>query len=111
MGKPNPQNLKPWPKGVSGNPKGKPPTKAVDEIFREFLAEIDKTPKGAMQERLRTLIEGQYYAAVKGSTPAAEFIMNRAHGKVKDKTEHSGNVAIDDNRKAVVNRILDRLKK
>jgi hypothetical protein len=88
----NEQNLKPWPKGVSGNPKGKPPTKAVDEIFREFLAEIDKTPKGAMQERLRTLIEGQYYAAVKGSTPAAEFIMNRAHGKVKDKTEHSGNV-------------------
>ena len=92
MGKPNPQNLKPWPKGVSGNPKGKPPTKAIDEVFKEFLAEIDKSPKGVVQERLRTLIEGQYYAAVKGSTPAADFIVNRAHGKLKDKIEHSGKI-------------------
>jgi hypothetical protein len=83
----NPQNLKPWPKGVSGNPAGKKPTKEIDEVFREFLAEVDKNPKGVMQERLRTLIEGQFYAATKGSTPAAEFIMNRAHGKVKEKVE------------------------
>lgn len=87
MGKPNPQNLKPWPKGVSGNPKGNPPTKHIDELFREFLAEVDKSPKGVVQERLKTLLEGQFYAAVKGNTKAADFIVNRAHGKVKDIVE------------------------
>ena len=93
---------KPWVKGQSGNPTGNPPTKAIDEIFRDFLAEVDKSPKGVVQERLRTLMEGQFFAAVKGSTPAAEFIMQRAHGKVKDKLESTviASVTVDTQEKA-----------
>lgn len=44
---PNPQNLrpKPWPKGVSGNPKGRPPK---GRAFEDLAALIDETP-GALR--------------------------------------------------------------
>lgn len=44
---PNPQNLRPrpWPKGVSGNPKGRPPR---GRAFEDLAALIDETP-GALR--------------------------------------------------------------
>jgi hypothetical protein len=42
---PNPRNLKPWPKGKSGNPKGRPPK---GRAFEDLAALIDDTP-GALR--------------------------------------------------------------
>lgn len=41
----NPQNLKPWPKGKSGNPKGRPPK---GRAFEDLTKLIDETP-GALR--------------------------------------------------------------
>ena len=90
MGKPNPQNLIPAKKGEVRNPNGRPATKKVDEVFREFVYQMAKNSNGEQKERLQRIIESQYLAAVKGDTRAAEFIMNRAFGKVKESVELSG---------------------
>lgn len=112
MGKPNPQNLKPaWQPGQSGNPKGGSASRTIEKVFDEFLLEVAKSKDGTEKQRLRSILEGQWLAAVKGSTPAANFFVERVAGKAKERVEHSGSLSLDDNRKAVVERILDRLKK
>jgi len=40
----NEQNLKPWPKGVSGNPKGRPKRKSFETLVEE---ELDRQVPGA----------------------------------------------------------------
>lgn len=93
MGKPNPQNLRPpWKKGESGNPKGKPIKKPIEEIFQAFLDEVVTTGSGKSKERLHALIEAQWVQAIKGNTPAAKFIAERAWGMPKQKIEHSGQI-------------------
>lgn len=90
MGKPNPQNLKPFKPGQSGNPKGGSAKRTIEAVFDEFLLEVAKSKDGTEKQRLRAILEGQWLAAVKGSTQAANFFVDRLHGKVKDRTEVSG---------------------
>lgn len=44
-GKANLANLTPWPKGTSGNPKGRPPSKIISEYARKIAEEIDPETK------------------------------------------------------------------
>ena len=111
MGKPNPQNLKPWPKGVSGNPKGKPPTKAIEEAFQEFLYEYAKSKDGQERQRLEVIMARMFADAAGGNTKAQIAMLDRAFGKAiqrsDNKIEHSG--TINDDRMANALDILSRL--
>lgn len=85
-----------WKRGVSGNPSGRPkrkPIPLVDIILEFFDAPIeyreDGQVKSASREELlfRKLIE----EAMKGSVPAAEFIL-----KVRMSAHRFGSVGEDD---------------
>lgn len=72
------ENLKPWPKGVSGNPGGRPKQKLISDALRDGLAECiergDKT--GAML--IADAIMGK---AIKGDVGAAIFVRDSTEGK------------------------------
>jgi hypothetical protein len=79
---PNPQNLKPpWPAGVSGNPKGRPPRKKqVDDL----LQMIDETP--GMERAISKAWMKQILA---GSLPHLKEYLERRDGKVPTPVEAS----------------------
>ena len=87
---PNTKGLKPWKKGQSGNPKGKMPTKAIQDVFKEFLHDVARSKDGQQMERLEALLKAQFAVASKGNTKAAEFLMDRAYGKPTQRNELTG---------------------
>jgi hypothetical protein len=77
----NPQNLKkPWAKGESGNPKGRP--KVIPDL-RELLANVLGDTKDG-KSAAEAILMGLRAKAVKGDVRAAELLLNRAYGKVAD---------------------------
>jgi hypothetical protein len=75
-----PHDGKKIPKGQSGNPKGRP--KKIPEL-RELLANVlgdEKDGKSAAEAILMALRN----KAIKGDVRAAELLLDRAYGKVKD---------------------------
>jgi hypothetical protein len=67
-------------KGTTGNPKGRP--KKIPEL-RELLANVlgdEKDGKSAAEAILMALRN----KAIKGDVRAAELLLDRAYGKVKD---------------------------
>jgi hypothetical protein len=78
----NPQNIEPYKmkKGQTLNPKGRP--KKIPEL-RELLANVlgdEKDGKSAAEAILMALRN----KAIKGDVRAAELLLDRAYGKVKD---------------------------
>jgi hypothetical protein len=72
--------------GQSGNPKGRPKKiPAIDELLAEVLGE-EKDGKTAAQVILMALRA----KATKGDVRAAEVLLERAYGKVKERHELSG---------------------
>lgn len=66
----NPENLKPWKPGQSGNPNGRPPKgEALTDILRE------KVDKDAIAEKLIQM------AMEKGDIVALRYIYDRIDGK------------------------------
>lgn len=87
MGKANPiPGSKPFKKGQSGNPNGRP--KKIPEL-RELLANVlgdEKDGKSAAEAILMALRN----KAIKGDVRAAELLLDRAYGKAKQDFDISG---------------------
>jgi hypothetical protein len=73
-------NLKPaWPKGISGNPSGRP-RKPITDAYADIAEQkYPGDPKGRTYAQLAA--EGQFNAAIKGKTDAAREIADRLEGK------------------------------
>jgi hypothetical protein len=72
----NNQNLKPFPKGVSGNPKGAPKTKLLKEVLTAEL----QTESGGV-DKLTAIINKLTTMAVKGDMNAIKEVLDRYAGK------------------------------
>jgi hypothetical protein len=70
------QNLKPWPKGVSGNPAGRPKNDISVDIAR---AVFENDPEAIYRGMLRRLKQGD--------ARVFKVLAERAYGKVKEQVE------------------------
>lgn len=77
---PNPiPNNRPFPKGVSGNPKGRPPKlPGLDLLLASVMGE-EKDGVSAAETVLRALLA----KASDGDVRAAELLLNRSYGQAK----------------------------
>ena len=80
-----PQGAKPFKKGQSGNPKGRPKMPDLKSALAEYLADEKdgKTALDAIIMKLRQM-------AIKGNLKAAEMLLDRGYGKPKQSHELSG---------------------
>jgi hypothetical protein len=81
----NEANLKPFKKGRSGNPKGRPPKlPELDKLLAEVLGEEKDglTAAGAILRAIRL-------KATRGDVRAAEVLLDRAWGKPKQSIDHT----------------------
>jgi hypothetical protein len=79
----NTKGLKPFPKGKSGNPKGRPKKlPALDVLMAEVLGE-EKDGMSAAKAILAKLRQ----KAAAGDVRAAEILLDRAYGKAKQSLE------------------------
>lgn len=85
--KPNPiPGNKPFPKGVSGNPKGRPKLPDIRAALAKILAD-EKDGYTALEATLMALRA----KAVRGDIRAAEVLLDRAFGKSKQAIDHTTN--------------------
>jgi hypothetical protein len=86
-----PKNSKPFPKGVSGNPNGRP--KDLPEI-KKLLADVLGEEKDGVSAA-EAILKAIRAKATKGDIKAAELLLDRAYGKSQQKIDlnHSGNIA------------------
>ena len=75
----NDANLKPWPKGVSGNPGGRPRKKHITEELERLLAQEAPNRKG--QTWASVIAEALLVQASKGDVRAISELANRVEGK------------------------------
>ena len=108
-GKPNPQNLRPWKKGQSGNPLGgqlhDAEIRAIKKLTKEELKELGaivlknnldelmKIQDDPNASVLKVLVASVCVKAIKkGDMYSLDVLLNRLIGKVKEEIEHSGDV-------------------
>jgi Family of unknown function (DUF5681) len=74
------ENLKPWAKGVSGNPGGRPRTAPIAELLRELL---EKLCPGDKQNRTcaHKIAEAMLKRACQGDVRAAREVADRTEGR------------------------------
>ena len=75
------QNLKPWPKGVSGNPKGRPKCDISTELAS---AVFENNAEAIYRAMARRLIKGDVRAFKLLAERACGKVAERACGKVKE---------------------------
>lgn len=81
----NPQNLKPFKPGQSGNPKGRPKKgSAIADILNEIGEEKIKFG-GLETTKKRAVLMKVYQMAVKGESWAVHFIADRTEGKAVER--------------------------
>jgi len=90
--RPNPiPGNKPFPKGVSGNPKGRPKLPDLKAAIAKVLAD-EKDGVNALEACLMALRQ----KAVRGDIRAAEVLMDRGYGKARQTTDlNIGSVDLD----------------
>ncbi len=88
----NKSNLKPWRKGQSGNPKGRPrKADCLTSLLKEEIEKVD--PKDKHKRTFRELIViATMRLAMKGNAAALREVWDRMDGKVKDAVEMTGSV-------------------
>ncbi len=75
-------NLKPFPKGVSGNPAGRPKSITLSEAYRRQLAQVvPKDPEGRTYAEVVAALMCQ--RATQGDVAAAKEIADRVEGKAR----------------------------
>ena len=75
-------NLKPFPKGVSGNPKGRPKSITLSEAYRHQLAQpVPKDREGRTYAEVIAALMCQ--RATQGDVAAAKEIADRVEGKAR----------------------------
>ena len=79
---PNTKNLKPFKKGQTGNPNGRPKLPDLKEAIAKVLGE-EKEGNNALE----AILKAQRLKAAKGDTRAAEFLLDRGYGKAKQVIE------------------------
>lgn len=84
----NAANLKPWPKGVSGNPGGRPTKKPITEELERLLA--GEAPNGKGQTWATVIAEALLHEASKGDVRAISELANRIEGKPLQALDVSG---------------------
>ena len=74
------ENLKPWAKGVSGNPGGRPRTASIAALLRELL---EKPCPGDKQNRTyaHKIAEAMLKRACHGDVRAAREVADRTEGR------------------------------
>lgn len=78
------ENLKPWKRGQSGNPAGRPKNTKLTEATRAWLEEIDSKSGLTNAERVAMALGKK---ALKGSHDAFKAIGDRAEGKPSQSVE------------------------
>lgn len=85
----NPQNLKPFRKGQSGNPAGRhKKLPELDVLLAKVLGGDPNDPDA--QSEAEKVLEAMLTAAKKGNVQAQQAILDRAYGKAKQAIEHTG---------------------
>jgi len=88
-GKPTPANLKPFPKGVSGNPGGKPKFAAISEAIRHMLTLSTEDLQNYQPQTVAEDIAWKQLQRAQGTAKRQQspdaysvaFIADRAEGK------------------------------
>jgi hypothetical protein len=73
------QNLKPWPKGVSGNPGGRPKKRLISDELERLLQQ--EAPDASGKTCAAALAEVLLQQALKGDLRAIAEVANRVEGK------------------------------
>ena len=81
-------NNKPFKKGQSGNPNGRPKKLPQLDVLLDSVLGEEKDGLTAAEAILKAL----RLKATKGDVRAAEVLLDRAYGKAMQKHQHSGEV-------------------
>jgi hypothetical protein len=84
----NPANLKPWPKGVSGNPGGRPKKQPITTELERLLGE--EVPNREGQTWASVIAEALLTEAREGNVAAFNSIRDMVEGKPVQRIEESG---------------------
>ena len=78
------ENLKPWPKGISGNPGGRPKRDLSSEIAQ---AVFENNPAAIFRAMTRALC--------KGDARIFKALADRAYGKIKETAERDASETVE----------------
>jgi len=81
----NEKNLKPFKKGQSGNPKGRPPLRDIKEVLKDLLSQEKNNTQ--LIDGLMSVVVNK---ALKGDLKAVDMLLSYTYGKPTQKTEITG---------------------
>ena len=109
MRKDNPiPNNKPFEKGQTGNPNGRPrKIPAIDTILANVLGE-ERDINGETISAAEAVLKSLLKQAMKGNVQAAKLLLERGYGLPKQTIEHSGEIGPVEQRKTIEVLFRDR---